>query len=126
VPKGKPESDVGGWGSCPVCGGEVTENYDAYLAHVQQVNDDNPDIPVGMDVTSGITVPADPPSGGVGVCSNCGSAVGALGSEDAALTEPPAAVQAPVESPEHMDAQSGPAEMTVHEVVPDDTPAPVA
>jgi cobalamin biosynthesis protein CbiD len=114
------------WGPCPVCGGEVTASHDAYLAHVQKVNDDNPDIESGADVTSGITVPVDPPTGGVGICSNCGSAVGASGGEDAALTQPPAAVQAPVESPEHMDAPSGGTEMTVHEVDPDAVPEPVS
>jgi hypothetical protein len=111
-----------GWGPCPVCGGEVTKDYTAYLKHIQDVNDEHPDIESGTDVTTGITVP-DPPTGGVGICSVCGTAVAAEGSEDAALNEPTADEQAPVESPEHMDAPSGSSETPVHEVAPEPEPA---
>lgn len=114
------------WDVCPICGGEVTASADAYLAHIQQVNDDHPDIESGSDVTGGITVPAEAPTGGVGICSQCGNAVAASGSEDAALTEPPADVQMPAESPEHMDTATGSTETPVHEVDPDAVPEPAS
>jgi hypothetical protein len=114
------KSKESGWGPCPACGGEVTGSVDAYLAHVQQVNDEHPDVEE-TDAGAAIVTPEEAPTGGVGVCSNCGQAVAAIGSEDAEYSESGALVQAPVESPEHMDAQSGTSEIVTHEVGPDPT-----
>lgn len=104
------------WPACPNCGGEVTKDYKAYLEGQAQYNKDNPDIP--DDSVHGIET-AEDPTGGVGICSNCGMAVADPKSPDAALAEPPADAQIPPESPEHMDAPSGTSETPVHAVDPD-------
>jgi hypothetical protein len=111
-------ADKNHWPPCPACGGKVTGSVDAYLAHVKKINKDHPDVEED-NADAAIVTAEKEPSGGVGVCSRCGQAVAAEGSKDAALTQPPADVQAPVESPEHMDTVSGSSEIVTHEVDPD-------
>lgn len=118
-------ADKNQWPPCPACGGKVTGSYNAYLAHIKKVNKDHPDIEEENADAAIVTAEKDP-SGGVGICSNCGQAVAAEGSKDAALTEPPAAAQMPAESPEHMDTVSGSSEIATHEVDPDAVPEPAS
>jgi hypothetical protein len=96
---------------CPNCGGEVFVSYDQYKETLAAFNAD-----AGIEGEHGTEFAESDPKGDVGVCSRCGMAVGARGSDDAALAEPDADVQIPAESPEHGDDASGSAETPVHEV----------
>lgn len=108
--------------TCPNCGGAVTDNYDAYLKGVEKRNKEAEDI--DDDAGTGAVTSDHAPRGGVGICSVCGQAVGAPGSKDAALTEPPEGAQMPEDSPEHADAPSGKTPEPV--VVIDEEPASAA
>jgi hypothetical protein len=105
----------GDWGTCPNCGGNVTKDYSAYEKQQAQWNKETE----GIEDTAvhGVIAPEALPSGGVGVCTRCGMAVGAEGSRDAALTEPAESMQMPVDSPEHADAPSA-GTPVVHDVDP--------
>lgn len=106
--------------TCPNCGGNVTKDFDDYLKNIEKRNKATEG--VADDAGTGVVTAEDPPKGGVGICSNCGQAVGAPGSKDAKLDEPPEGVQIPPDSPEHWDAPSGQTPEPV--VVMDEEPAP--
>ena len=109
------------WDPCPNCGGKVYAGYAQYLSTLDDLNKENSDIPSGVE--HGTEIAESAPTGGVGICSVCATAVGARGSEDAALTEPNAADQIPAESPEHLPVPTGVTATPVHEVDPDAVPA---